>query len=452
MAPPPHLANFKELEAYLGRFTNYERFPSIRYDRETLGLERMAAYVEALGHPDRSAPAVHIAGTKGKGTTTLILEAILRAEGLKVGCYLSPHVEHLRERIRLHGRPASESAYLAAVNDQLPLLEELRSRGPQAFPTFFELMTALAMCLFRREGMDWGLYEVGLGGRLDATNVLQPRWTCITSIGLEHTQQLGNTLALIAREKAGIIKPGTPLVLGPLPPEARTPILEVAAMRGAPVLPLEEDLVTATSPDRIGVKGLGELPAGAVVGPALRTDLGLALTLARGVLGETGRAPDTMALGKALRSLSLPARVERFPGSPPVILDAAHTAESVRALRVTLDEIGFPRPRTLVFSLAQGKNLSGILAELGPLADETLWTLADPARSIPPAELREAAGRGQVIESPVEALREALRRGHPVIVTGSFYLAGALRPELRATRPPGGGGESSGSQAPGKSS
>jgi dihydrofolate synthase/folylpolyglutamate synthase len=430
------LGDFRELEGFLARCTNYERLQTFNYDKYTLGLERMLELALEIGAPHRDFRAVHIAGTKGKGSTSLILEALLLAEGFDVGTYTSPHVEHLRERIRVGGEPVSEDALVREVNRMLPSLESRQRRGPSAFPSFFELMTAVAMAHFSRMRVDWGVIEVGLGGRLDATNILEPRLTAITSIGLEHTQLLGDTLEKIACEKAGIIKPGIPVVLGPLLAEALDAILAIAAERSAPVIRLDESLVEPVGSGEIRVAGREVIPAGPIIGPAMRTDLALALTLFRQILEIEGRPFRADVLRDALASVRLPARVERFPGDPEVILDAAHTADSIRALRLTLEEIAFPSPRTLVFSIATGKDLAHILGELPRIADEIIFTLADPARSVPPAKLRETLGSGDVIESPKEALDEALRRGRPVVVTGSFYLAGALRPLVRRNEAP----------------
>src|SRR5262245_44878345 len=232
------LRTFADFETYVSRFTNYERLQSFPHDRETLGLERMVAFAAQLGNPQEAYDVAHIAGTKGKGTTSLILESLLLAHGLRVGTYISPHVEHLRERIRLQGDSVAEAELVSELEAALPFLETLRADSSAA-PSFFELMTGLAMAIFRRHRVGWGIFEVGLGGRLDATNILRPRITAITSIGLEHTQQLGSTLAQIAREKAGIIKERVPVVLGPLPDEARAEIERVAQSRQARIVQVD---------------------------------------------------------------------------------------------------------------------------------------------------------------------------------------------------------------------
>jgi dihydrofolate synthase/folylpolyglutamate synthase len=429
MAP---LCNFREFEAFLGRFTNYERLPSFRYDGKTLGLERMESLVAEMGHPEASYPAVHVAGTKGKGSTCLMLEALLAAEGFLVGTYTSPHVERLAERIRLDGAAAAENDIVAEVNAILPLLERRRAEGEASFPTFFELMTALAMAAFRSRRVDWAIFEVGLGGRLDATNILRPRLTAITSIGLEHTQHLGSTLREIAREKAGIIKSGVPLVLGSVAGEAAAEIRRIAAQRGAPVVTPAPETVRSDGARTLRLQDLDEpLPAGRILGPALRADLAIAYTLLRRILAEKGKAPGAARVRQAILGLELPARAEVFASRPPVVLDGAHTAESVIALGATLDEISFPRPRTLIFSLGSDKRVPAILQAARPLAEDIILTRSDSARSLSPGVLREELGEGEVVENPEEAFAEAIRRGRPVVVTGSFYLAGRLRPLVR---------------------
>ena len=207
--------NDTDFEHFIGEFTSYESMKTFHYNDKTLKLERMAAFLKDIGNPQLSYPTIHIAGTKGKGTTCLILENLLSQNGKKVGSYLSPHIEHIRERIRFSNRSINETELCNTLNAMLDVLNRRRNLGEDHFPTFFELMTSLAMAFFHDREVHHGIFEVGLGGRLDATNVLSPSWTAITSISLEHTQKLGNTLASIAREKAGILKAGIPVIVGP---------------------------------------------------------------------------------------------------------------------------------------------------------------------------------------------------------------------------------------------
>ncbi|MCH2372970.1 MAG: hypothetical protein MK538_02210 [Planctomycetes bacterium] len=426
------LESMGDFEQFLAQFTNYERLGSYRYDKSTLGLDRIADLLRDMGNPETAYPIVHIAGSKGKGSTSLILEALLLARGKRVGLYTSPHVEHLTERIRECGRAISIAELLSTTNDQLPLLRSRRENAPDRFPSFFELMTALAFESFRRWSVDWAVVEVGLGGRLDATNVTQPALTVITSIGLEHTAQLGNSLRAIAAEKAGIVKTATPLILGPLPAEADEEILRTANELGAPVIRARPEVVQVVGRDELLLTDLGlRVQAGSIRGPAMRTDLAIALAAFQAIHETEGTDQDLDALSAGLRSLEMPARVEIFPGNPPIVVDGAHTIDSVRALKHALEESEFPLARTVLCSISHGKELEALLAELDGVAERFIFTRADDLRSIPPEELRIRFGRGLVCDSPEEALADALQQGDPVVVTGSFYLAGRLRPLIR---------------------
>ncbi len=438
---PPFLPirSEEDFERFIGEFTNYERMKTFRYSGDTWNLERMAGLARDLGDPQSAFRSVHIAGTKGKGSTSLMLESLLAASGYSVGTYTSPHIESLRERIRTGGSSIRGRDLCALASSVLPVLDERHRGGPDRFPTFFELMTVLAMIEFRNRQVDWGIFEVGLGGRLDATNILLPRSTAITSIGIEHTEQLGNTLESIAAEKAGIIKPRTPVVIGRLPGEAERVIRAVAEERRAPVTVAEPSLVRPGAPGTIEVGGpplgwsCGPIPAGVVRGDALRRDLSLAIHLWTMALREDGRGPTEDHLLSALGRLLLPARIEIFSGTPPLVVDGAHTRESVRALREALDELSFPRPRVCIFALAADKPARPILAELRELTKEVFFTRADPSRGRDPAELAreflELSGTEPVaIEDPREAFQAAMDRGRPLVISGSFYLAGKLRP------------------------
>ena len=420
----------REFSQVLSSFTNYERLQTFRYDQENFDLRRMESLAAALGNPHSAYPAVHIGGTKGKGCTCLMLESLLRAENLQVGTYTSPHIEHLRERIRINGKPISEDSFMQTVNSVLPLVEP--ADGENTSPTFFELLTAMAMLCFARRGVDIAIFEVGLGGRLDATNILSARWSAITSLGLEHTQLLGNTLTAIAREKAGIVRKETPLVTGDLPAEAQREIERISAEKNAPWTIADPGSIVRAGNGLLEIEGIPEaIKAPAVRGPGLRADLAVALSLYRSVLEYLDRPLKTESLRTALDNLLLPARVELFHGQLTSCLDAAHTPESMQSLRRALKEIDFPQPRALIFSLSSDKRRKEVLEEASAIADEIIFTRADETRSVSPEELRDTLGRGRVIEDPVEALECTRRNGWNPVITGSFYLAGALRPHLR---------------------
>ena len=422
--------NSTEFSQALASFTNYERLQTFRYDQENFDLRRMESLAAALGNPHSAYPAVHIGGTKGKGCTCLMLESMLGAENLRVGTYTSPHIEYLRERIRISGKSISEASFMQTVNSVLPLIEP--ADGENASPTFFELLTAMAMLCFARSGVDIAIFEVGLGGRLDATNILSARWSAITSLGLEHTQLLGDTLTAIAREKAGIVREETPLVTGSLPAEAHREIERISAEKNAPWTIADPESIVRAGNGLLEIDGIPEvIKAPAVRGPGLRADLAVALSLYRSVLEHLDRPLKTESLRTALGHLLLPARVEIFHGQLTSCLDAAHTPESMQSLRRALKEIDFPQPRALIFSLSSDKRRKEVLEEASAIADEIIFTRADETRSVSPEELRDTLGRGRVIEDPVEALECTRRNGWNPVITGSFYLAGALRPHLR---------------------
>ena len=447
-----------EFEAFIGQFTSYEAMLSYHYGHETMKLERMTSLAADLGNPHLATRAIHVAGTKGKGSTCLILEALLMASGNEVGTYLSPHVEFLRERIRKDGRPIPEDDLCTLLNSILPTLEQRHALTdgegtPQSFPTFFELMTALAMLYFKRQSVGYALYEVGLGGRLDATNILRPVLTAITSIGMEHTDKLGDTLASIAGEKAGVIKSDTPSIVGPsIAKEARDVIRARAQDMKAPLIEVAPDTIQCIRHEGTPALRIRPhdwiLPCGPLPGPGLRDDLAIALSLWENILEIQGVEPRRETVLEALGRLGenqLPGRVEVIDGSPPVILDGAHTEESVASLTAAVEELAIPQPRTLLVSVASDKRADAILSQLASIAEEIYFTRCDPVRSLPPDELRQRflalktapqsggirSEKLQVSEDPVEAFLAARKRNNPVVVTGSFFLVGAIRQYLR---------------------
>jgi dihydrofolate synthase/folylpolyglutamate synthase len=421
------LRSFADFEAFIATFTNYERRRKFNFDPETVPLSRMRDFLKELSDPHFARPCIHVTGSKGKGSTTYMIEALLSAEGFGVGTYTSPHLEHVCERIRVRGESIPAERLVELTNRILPVLENRRLE-PHRFPTFFELMTGLAMLWFAEQPVDWAIYEVGLGGRLDATNVVEPRVAVITSIGYEHTQVLGDTLAKIAHEKGGIIKHRVPVICGALPDEAREEIARICDARSAPMVEVAADVVRPLGTGRILIPDAPDvLAAPSIRGPALRANLAIALEASRRALTSIGRSLSWKAVATALDRLWLPGRLELFPGPPVVLIDGAHTAESFDALERSLEEIGIPRPVTAVFSLSSDKNVEPILATLRRLADRFIFTRADAVRSFDPAWLRDTLGEGEMVDDPERAVREALKSGTNVIVCGSMYLAGNAR-------------------------
>jgi len=432
-----------DAEAWLAGLLDAEKHPEVPYAR--LGLGPIRALLARLAIPDDALAPVHVAGSKGKGSTALLAEALLAAAGRRVGTFTSPHLERWTERFRIEGREVGGERLATTIERLRPHVEALRAEEPAGAPTFFDALTAAALLLFHEARVDHAVLEVGLGGRLDSTNAVRPAVACITTIELEHTDRLGATLAAIAGEKAGIAKPGVPLVVGRLPDEALRVVLERASEAGAPVTRLGLELEARVLEETPGgqrirlrdgdVEVVAWLP---VLGRHQAENAALALACARRAAGLDG---DVLAAAarRGLERAELPGRVEVLSRAPLVVVDAAHTAASARALANALARL--PRRRThLVLSVSAGKDLAAILDACLPLASEATLTRAEPQRSLEPAEIASAARAAapdlplRVVPNPELALRaaaEALGPDDCLCVTGSVYLAGIARGVLR---------------------
>lgn len=360
-------------------------------------LARMRAFDRACGSPHRGLRIIHVAGTKGKGSTAHFLEALLRAAGFRTGLYTSPHLVDVRERIRLDGRPISPLGFAAALEAIAPAIRRFR-------PTWFEILTEMAFVAFKE--CDWIVLETGMGGRLDATNIVRPRLGVITPIGMDHTDRLGATIAAIAREKAGIVKRGVPAV---------------TSATGEALRYLPAGVV------RAGVRGVPPLRAR---GAHQRRNAGLALAALR-TLGLPLRP-------EALGGVVVPGRLQWFDTRPPFLVDTCHNVLSARALARELRGLR-GRRRRMIFASAADKDVEGILAELVPEVEELLVTEFPGGRAMSPAALESIARRRGArcvrrFERPAGALRYL--RSNPGrrdvgISAGSFYLAGKVIAELR---------------------
>lgn len=429
-----------EAEAFLEGLINLERIPQARHPRLSLGP--VLALLARLGHPEKGLRVLHVAGSKGKGSTVLLAEALAREAGLRVGAFTSPHLSRWTERFRLDGREVEGAALAGAVTRLRPHVEGLH--GSSETPSFFDATTAAALLLFAEARVDLAVLEVGLGGRLDSTNAVDPAVCCVTSIELEHTEKLGTTLAAIAREKAGIVKPGVPVVMGPLPEEAAAEIEARARGQGAPLFALgrdfhadvlEEGLEATRARLRDGDLEVEiELPC---LGDHQVANAALALACVRR-LGIAGDAALAAIARRAFAGARLPGRVEVLSRAPFVVVDAAHTAASARALARVLAR--FPRRRShLVLSVSAGKDLRAVCAALAPHADIVTVTRADPMRSLAPQEVAAAvralapAAEVRIVPNPhlaVRAARAELAHDDLLCATGSVYLAGIARQQL----------------------
>ena len=387
------------------------------------GLENMRAICGALHHPENAFRSVIVAGTNGKGSVTAMTSAVLHAAGIRSARYTSPHLERIEERFVIGEREvASGELEEAASTVQFAVERLLRDGRLEGPPTFFECATAIAFELFRRASVELAVVEVGLGGRLDATNVLTPVAAAITSVDFDHQELLGNTLAAIAWEKAGVIKPGIPVVVGPVPDEAATVIAQVCHERGARF-----------------VRASGEIPVEvpALQGAHQKTNAAIATCLVK-ELRALGINITNEAIAAGLTGVRWPGRLERFTwhGSE-VLIDAAHNPAGARSLARYLEDIGW-HGVTLVVSVMGDKDAAGILRVLVPRAAAIVCTTAPTPRAMPAAALAAVAAavagphvHVSSVSDPAEAIAVACRDGARVVAAGSIFLIGPLRGILR---------------------
>jgi dihydrofolate synthase/folylpolyglutamate synthase len=394
------------------------------------GLGRTRAALEAVGHPERAFPVVHVAGTNGKGSVSAMVSTGLADAGHRVGLYTSPHLSSFTERMRVLGGPAIERADVVEAWETL--------RGPlSAVPglTFFELVTVLALWLFARRGVHVAVLEVGLGGRLDATNVIDaPRVCAITRIGLDHQRYLGDDLASIAAEKAGILKPGAPVVIGPQPDEAREVLERLAASVGAPAVLVGRDLVVRDDAEGLAVEGLGKSLVGLrprLVGRHQHDNVGVAIGVLA-LLERSGLAVDPRA---AVERVEWPGRLERIERDGRFLLDAAHNVDGCRTLAAHLASTPAPR-RVLVFGAMADKDWRDMLALLRPHVDEVVLTAPALSRAERPEVLADAVGGHAVdAERALDRARALAGPDGEIVIAGSIYLMGDLRARLLGIEP-----------------
>lgn len=404
-----------------------------------LGLERIEKLCEFFGNPHLQYPVVHIAGTNGKGSTAAMLAAIAQAAGLRVGLYTSPHLVHPRERMRVNGAPISGVNLEHAIQACRPMIDALRA-------TYFEALTAIAFHWFAEQHVELAIIETGLGGRLDATNVVMPEVTIITSIALEHQEYLGRTLALIAKEKAGIIKTGRPCLSGVRPQPARDVIAKECRVKQAPLHDAHMDsskrvlrLEAAHTTFRLHGEKLGmrapQIFHLNLLGRHQVDNAVLALWAAR-ILQERGWAINEAARAQGLMQVQWPARLQLLGHAPRILVDAAHNADGVRRLVQNIRAL-FPQRRVhVVMSLLKDKALTQIIRAWREVEVEFYFAPAKSERALSPERMRAEAQRfgfsAQVCASAREAFARAKAKCSPedvLCVAGSHYLIGELMEE-----------------------
>ena len=410
-----------------------------------LGLDNITRLCAALGHPERCFTALHVAGTNGKGSVTAMAHAALVAAGIKAARYTSPHLSDLRERFVIGDAPVDAADLEVAAGDVLDCADRLQAMSLLRFPpTFFEATTAIAFELFCRAGVEVAVIEVGLGGRFDATNVLTPPVGAITSVALDHQEHLGATLAAIAGEKAGIIKPGMTIVTGPLAPEASVVIEQVALEQDARLV----DASAGTDVRAALTEGRAEVTIDTPVGRygpltlALRGDHQVRNALLAIRMLEAARsagiAITSEAIERGLTSTDWPARLELLtrPDGRRVLIDAAHNPEGAEALAIYLRSWHPERP-PLVFGVMRDKDVESILRLLLPVTGAVTATAARIPRALAAPELAariravDPTREVHVESNPVQAMDAALERATLVCVAGSIFLAGEVRDALK---------------------
>jgi dihydrofolate synthase / folylpolyglutamate synthase len=445
------------------------QLPSHKFD-----LKHMRVLLQVLRHPEQKFPSVLIAGTNGKGSTAATLASILRASGLKTGLYTSPHLVRINERIRINGKEIGDDDFASLHREVDEVAERLVENGELPWhPSFFEMMTAIAFVFFARESVALAVLEVGMGGRLDATNVVEPRISVITDISLDHQKYLGNTVNEIAHEKAGIIRPGGAVVTLPQQPEANDVIgntildLNARAINAVPYVPpvspnSAQYLVTNTSSEypvakwtqngeklpqyfyRYPLQVLGEeiLVETPLTGRHQLRNTALAIAAAVELREQGFTCVTPKSIEQGIRATHWPGRFQTVPaniGWPGIVIDVAHNPAGAWALRAALTERYEDRPLIFIFGAMRDKAIPEMTEILFPLADRVIATQPDNPRAAAPEEIQRAALRTGVeieaipdVRRAVERAREFANGGSIIVVTGSIYLVGEVMPIIGA--------------------
>jgi dihydrofolate synthase / folylpolyglutamate synthase len=442
---------YQESLDFLYSFIDYSLKRNFRYTADKFNLDRMRAFMHFLGDPQNDYQIIHVAGTKGKGSVSAMCANVLKTQGYRTGLYISPHMVDFNERIQVNGQMIEKNEFITLVEQLKPITEKL----PEI--TTFELTTALAFLYFSQQQVDFAVVEVGLGGRLDATNIVAPLITVITSISYDHVKILGNTLSEIAAEKGGIIKQNIPVVIAPQKEEARLCLERIAQERSAPVIQVGRDYLYAADAHHLGGQTMlvwtpEEQPLVDEFIESAGRDQWSPLRLKVPLLGfhQVENAATAYAVLKTIGKLGVklsqrayrdgfsqvhwPGRMEIMRTHPPVVIDSAHNRYSALKLRQAMDDYFPGLPIVLVFGASEDKDIDGMFSELLPRVWRLIATQSDHPRSIEADTLVEIAHRfgcPAVAILPIEdALAAALDdagQESVILVTGSIFIAAAAR-------------------------
>ena len=427
--------NYSQAEDYLNSFVNYEQIPGITYASSDYTLGHVEELLARMGNPQLAARTVHIAGTKGKGSVAAMIAQVLIRSGYKTGLYTSPHLHTLRERISVDGNLISEAEFVVAMDEVKPFIESMKQDATFRQLTYFEALTALAFAYFKKKRVDIQVLEVGLGGRLDATNVAKPEVCIITPISLDHTQILGNNLEEIAREKAGIIKLGCWVVLSPQPAEAASVINDICREKKAKVVRVGKDITWYKTNGDLHHQSLvieGRTNKYQVNIPLLgdfQLENAATAVAALEILAAEVFAISVTAIAEGLARVKWPGRFHIMQEDPIVLVDGAHNVASMRGLVSNVKKYFNYKRIFLVFGTSCDKDIAGIINELVALSRQVIVTQTEHSRAAPLSTLvAEFTKRGiepEIRETVTEAISRALYiadRRDIVCVTGSLFV------------------------------
>lgn len=435
---------YQQAIEYLFERTDYEGQRKLRYNVTTFDLDRMNKFLKAIGNPHKKIKTVHIAGTKGKGSTATMLSKMIEANGYSVGLYTSPHVMTLHERIAVNSEMIDKKIMVTLLNRLHPVIEKFASKDDA--PTFFEIMTALAFLHFVDSEVDLAVIETGVGGRLDSTNVVEPEVVGITSISIDHQNLLGTTLSSIAKEKAGVIKKGIPVVTVFQEPEAMRILKKLATSQKAPLAVTGKDIdfsyrFESSREDgphtRLCLtteKSRFEHLRVPLPGEHQAINCGLALAMLD-TLKTKGYTFDDEKSISGLREVNLPGRMEMVSSDPRILVDAAHNAASIRALMQAIGQHVPYDSMIIIFGCNSDKDVRGMLTELQYGADKVIFTRSNSPKAVFPSDLAEMYTElcGKMCQTAL-SLKEAIRmagsavsREDLICVAGSFYLVGQTK-------------------------
>jgi dihydrofolate synthase/folylpolyglutamate synthase len=428
--------NYSQAEEYLNSFTNYELIPGITYAQPGYSLRHVEELLSRMGNPQLAAKTIHIAGTKGKGSVAAMIAQTLSASGYKTGLYTSPHLHNLRERIGVDGSLISEAEFAAAIAEVKPFIESMKQDATFRQLTYFEALTALAFVYFQKKRVDFQVLEVGLGGRLDATNVvINPAVCIVTSISLDHTRILGNTLEEIAREKAGIIKSGCWVVISPQPEEAASIISDTCREKKAKVVQIGRDVTWHKISGDLRQQSLviegrtSKYQANIPLLGDFQLENAATAVAALEILASHGFAISTANIAQGLAQVKWPGRFQILRQHPTVVIDGAHNVASMKRLVDNIKSYFAHKRIFLVFGTSCDKDIPGIINELVSLSPRVIVTQASHSRAAPlPILVAEFAKRAIEPETK-KTVKEAISRvlslasdTDVICVTGSLFV------------------------------